>query len=362
MMTPLSEIELKQRLIQKRKIVKQKLNFLKHGEMIKEEMFSPITKHLKGIESTLGNTIKKNSNNFESQIKNEPLEYGTNQVDDASFSQNLPTPLFQHLQTPKYMKSTPSASKIRVPKNIFKQLIRSEGGVNLTQNEDEDPSESKISIVKSINNSESEDITSPPNQNRFEDLAEFSFVDYLDQYHPLSRKYITEMYNDENNKIFDHKYGIRFDPLTETFRIGDSKLEMSKENSDILIKNKRYRGTYGLYELLFKKDPRNYTKEDEANYRQIVLKTNAHKRYYQSNKQIDGSKLKKYKKIIAPIVSGKGIFLENFNKMDYIHWDNPNELVERLRLLLSSTTAGHTGHMNEINSIIEELREANIII
>lgn len=43
------------------------------------------------------------------------------------------------------------------------------------------------------------------------------------------------------------------------------------------------------------------------------------------------------------------------------YWDDPNELVDRLRLLASSASAGHTGHNNEIISIIEELREANLI-
>lgn len=45
----------------------------------------------------------------------------------------------------------------------------------------------------------------------------------------------------------------------------------------------------------------------------------------------------------------------------YTYWNDPNELVDRLRLLISSTSAGHSGHQNEIVSIIEELREANII-
>lgn len=45
----------------------------------------------------------------------------------------------------------------------------------------------------------------------------------------------------------------------------------------------------------------------------------------------------------------------------YTYWNDPNELVQRLRLLISSTSAGHNGHQNEISSIIEELREANII-
>ena len=47
---------------------------------------------------------------------------------------------------------------------------------------------------------------------------------------------------------------------------------------------------------------------------------------------------------------------------NYIYWDNPNELVNRLRLLMASKKAGHNNHDNEIISIIEELKEAEIII
>ena len=59
-------------------------------------------------------------------------------------------------------------------------------------------------------------------------------------------------------------------------------------------------------------------------------------------------------------------YLKMFNvvsnaPIDYVHWDDPNELVDRLRLLLASRAAGSNSHVNEINSIIEELREAEII-
>jgi hypothetical protein len=36
-------------------------------------------------------------------------------------------------------------------------------------------------------------------------------------------------------------------------------------------------------------------------------------------------------------------------------------LVNRLRSLIASQSTGYTGHSNEIVSVIEELREANII-
>lgn len=45
-----------------------------------------------------------------------------------------------------------------------------------------------------------------------------------------------------------------------------------------------------------------------------------------------------------------------------MYWNDLNELVDRLRLLVASTIAGHTGHNNEIISIIEELREADIVV
>lgn len=48
-------------------------------------------------------------------------------------------------------------------------------------------------------------------------------------------------------------------------------------------------------------------------------------------------------------------------KKEYIYWNHPSELIDRLRLLYSSKSAGHKGHDNEILSIIEELYESGII-
>ena len=49
------------------------------------------------------------------------------------------------------------------------------------------------------------------------------------------------------------------------------------------------------------------------------------------------------------------------NQLRYVYWDYPNELVDQLRLLLASQAAGNSSYTNEIISIIEELREAEII-
>lgn len=45
-----------------------------------------------------------------------------------------------------------------------------------------------------------------------------------------------------------------------------------------------------------------------------------------------------------------------------MHWDDPNDLVERLRILMTSQHSEHTGHTKEIGSIVEELRESGVIV
>jgi len=157
------------------------------------------------------------------------------------------------------------------------------------------------------------------------------------------------------------------------------------ENKHITVDNTKYPLTRGLIELLFLKDPISYNENDLNVYRKIVNKTSVHKCGHDPSGKIKSSKSNKYKNIISPLFvkrsstkshrksmsmdktgntsqyTGEGFMDLNLEKPNFIYWDDPNELVSRLRLLISSTMAGHSGHNNEISSIIEELREANII-
>ena len=189
---------------------------------------------------------------------------------------------------------------------------------------------------------------------------------------PLGQKYITAAFKGKDNDI---AYGVKFTNENE-MKLGDKKFEI-EENDTIIIDGIRYAGTSGLYELIFKKEPKEgaYTEADLLKYKSILLNTNAHKRDVNNvDSPIKGNRGKKYKNIIAPLVGaplvgnkilGKGLPLTMMltdNKIDYVHWNDPNELVDRLRLLESSHQAGNNAHDNEILSIIEELREAGIII
>ena len=104
--------------------------------------------------------------------------------------------------------------------------------------------------------------------------------------------------------------------------------------------------------------------------------TNAHRRGHKADLSVMGNKGYKYKHVIAPLIGvtattssakrGGGLprskIVNDSKNIDYVHWDDPNELVNRLRLLDASHQAGNDSHDNEILSIIEELREAGIVI
>ncbi|EZA56050.1 hypothetical protein X777_03875 [Ooceraea biroi] len=154
---------------------------------------------------------------------------------------------------------------------------------------------------------------------------------------------------------------------------GNKRFEVDN-NDNILLDDVRYKGTPGLYELIFKRHPDEvmYTDDDLQKYKSMLPTTNAHRRNYNAQDQLRGNKGHKYKHIIAPLLpfepkkkSGRGLpraMTLNDNAIDYVHWDDPNELVDLLRLFDASRQAGHNSHDNEMLSIIEELREAGIII
>ncbi|CAG9773438.1 unnamed protein product [Ceutorhynchus assimilis] len=220
------------------------------------------------------------------------------------------------------------------------------------------------------------------------------YLDWLSDFHELPRTYIDDSVKDTEHK-FDHNYGIVHDLETNNFFLGSTQIPVNLVNKDIKVLDILYPGTPGLYELLFKKEPVGYKKADLDNYMDILTRTNAYRRNNNPNEQVQGNSSVKYVTIIGPYLYkkgitksktiiprpvfekpiapyraakkkaqiGKGLILKrNKKSTDYVYWDNVNELVNRLRILLASKAAGHNGHQNEIISIIEELKEAKVIL
>uniref|UniRef100_A0ABD2W8D1 DUF8207 domain-containing protein n=1 Tax=Trichogramma kaykai TaxID=54128 RepID=A0ABD2W8D1_9HYME len=152
-----------------------------------------------------------------------------------------------------------------------------------------------------------------------------------------------------------------------------------RDNFIILDDRHKYDITPGLVELLFKRDPVGtyVTNTDLANFRNILQYTSAHKVKNDPNARIRLWTQSKYTKYIHPLFNvknggalGKKLLPRlwgNFKvaylkpKKYYSYWNDPNELCERLKLLLGEKNAGNNSHDNEIHSIIEELREEGYI-
>jgi len=133
---------------------------------------------------------------------------------------------------------------------------------------------------------------------------------------------------------------------------------------NIIIDSVLYVGIPGLYELIFKRVPDDVicTEDDKQKYKSMLLTTNAHRYNHDPHDRIRGNR--GYKHIIAPLMSiepkkesGRGLpraITLNDNVIDDVHWDDPNELVDRLRLLEASRQARHKAHDNDMLSIFEE--------
>lgn len=183
--------------------------------------------------------------------------------------------------------------------------------------------------------------------------------------------YLKELSQHDNK--YDRRYGVYMNPRTKTHKIGNLDVQFSNGNISLFDGYEKiadYKGTSDLYQLLFYKQPKKATDVNMRAYKEILKITGAPFKGYDKSRGLHNAKSKKLKTIIKPMFSheGKGFpkipthkKVPNGNQPDYVYWNTPKELVSRLRLLWASKTAGHTGHDNEILSIIEELREEHII-
>uniref|UniRef100_A0A6V7KGQ5 DUF8207 domain-containing protein n=1 Tax=Bracon brevicornis TaxID=1563983 RepID=A0A6V7KGQ5_9HYME len=182
----------------------------------------------------------------------------------------------------------------------------------------------------------------------------------------------------KNIKDLDVEYGIR--RLKNGLKLGNANVQFTGDKMSIF--DKIYELTPGLTSLIFEKGSftTTPTESDWNVYSSLIRETSAHRKNYEPLAQIRKSNTPKFRNVIKPLFfpsssstpysqkSGSALLPKYMlaprstaKEFDYIYWDDPNELVDRLRLLMASQAAGNTSHTNEIFSIIEELREAGIV-
>ena len=195
----------------------------------------------------------------------------------------------------------------------------------------------------------------------------------------------------------DKTFGIRRE-LDNNYYIGNTVIKFNGDN--IVVNDKEYQGTPGLWELVTSKNPDKslIVESDEKNYAKILIDTNAMKRDYNPNETHarQSGKSEKWVQWVGPIwkeykeyyilphskktasqptaskhtsssqhttattsewadaesefVEGNGVSTQTI-----ILPSDPNALFEKLDLLLASKKAGNTGVQNEITAIIDEL-------
>lgn len=195
-----------------------------------------------------------------------------------------------------------------------------------------------------------------------DDPEQQPIAEFLSQYPAIAHPYIIEFYN-QSPKI-DKTYGPSYDESAAKWKLGQKYITFVKKTGNIVVERREFKGTSGLYQLIFY-DNAQCNDEDKKQYKNLLDMTAVHRK---TNGALKSSNTTKYHDIIRPLFfQSRGGALRselvyNTKPLEYIYWDDPNELVERLKLLIASKDAGNTSHDNEIIAIINELKEAKIIV
>ena len=232
-------------------------------------------------------------------------------------------------------------------------------------------------------------------------LESLSFPEYLaieiteedkEEFGPIASKYLSK-YLEKNPNTDISNSGI-FRTGVSNFKIGSIE-DVKIIDNDIIIKGERFEGTPGLWELITSKNipEKKYNIQDLKNY--IIIMNITKATYDKNNKRIGGNNYK-MNNLIKPLVialekgGGEGLIKE-INKHFGLETEeeteeetdedtdtddpqpstsgtglkilpsDPNALIDRFDLLFSSKKAGHTGVINEIVSILDELKRQRVI-
>ena len=167
-----------------------------------------------------------------------------------------------------------------------------------------------------------------------------------------------------NKKYRDETFGIRREKGHHY--IGNKHVIIKDDDIIIEETGERFRGTPGLWGLITSKNPDkdgiDWSEEDYASYKYLMLKTNVlHRGDNPNNPNPKASGGYKWVNILSPIWFSKKPKKEYEGYGVVVIPSDPNALLERLDLLLASQEAGHTGVRNELVSICDELKRQNVL-
>lgn len=333
------EVQIKRQLIKVRNAVKRKLQMLKAGavgdELMLSKTYAPITKGLEALKSDLVR-----------EIKTEPQT--EDWINQGQFTASTPTKKIKKSLLSRVKVQPPSFA---TPQETFTQPIASS---SLREETWERPArnESTFSTIGGDDSTMQESDETTVLENVPSEYEEYlqgeEHQTFLGSFDPITRYYVDKLftdftgnYNNDNSNLRTDK--VYFDPEKRKLVIGTKTLTFLDNTFCLGRGTSCYKGSTGLYELMFPfKTSYKISAKNQQDYAAI-------------------------KRISTPynlrsMVGGRGITMNyNDKPIEFVYFDDPNELCDRLKLLIASQDAGNTNHANEIASILEELRELRII-
>lgn len=337
--------ELLRDVINARHSIKRKLSALKSSESAADLFLS---KAFKPITEPLNKLVKHNA------VSSSNSESDKLDIKKRKFNENTKIKFENSITNKKETESNVKHPFTSTPQNK-----------NIKNMDFSMLSSSSLSSLSSAPLTDSTDLTSETSKNSTKKISSSELLSNLNDF--------GVEYSSNN---YDNIYGPYINSHNKKLMIGNKKMHIDEEY--ITIGKKNYINTPGLVELIFRKipDQKLYTNDDEQNYKNILLETNAYRKNFDDNNIVNSNNSIKYVKLIKKLIIlpdrlrrgkhyklGDGLLNRVSNKKkDYVYYDDCNELVERLKLLVASKAAGNNAHDNEINSIIEELKESKIIL
>lgn len=337
---------------------------------------------------------KRNILQFKRNIKRKLLALKLQKDDkDREFRETYDSIIQPINAIASHIAKTPEFSKRKI--KIEKTKQEGEDKEMKQESEDDDektPQESEGEGEEENRESDSQDEESEDEDGVFKSASKL-FADTKNN--ALLDVYVKKILTDPNSN--DDKYGVVLKQELGEYTLGSEAIKFKDDK--VILGDKTYKATPGLFELLFLKKPKRYTKEDCRYYNEMLRLSKAIFRNNNPLERLKGNRSVKYIKIIKPYqnkfitkkqspnmtqtkrrslsfptrsfsssavirdkMEGKGIKVDGAPRK-FIYWNDPNELVERLVLLHGSQQAGNTSHaiQEEISRIEEELREEQII-
>jgi len=174
----------------------------------------------------------------------------------------------------------------------------------------------------------------------------------------IAHQYLSEYATKQN---VDKTFGIYKNPIDKQYYIGNTPIDIREDN--IVIGDREYEGTPGLWELIISKKPDEniYSQGDFDNYANILVETSALK---QNNNPAEtapkSSRSWKWRNLLRQIWRDRSQYEGQGTDVVVIPSD-PDALLDRLDLLLASKAAGNTGVRNEIVGICDELLRQKVM-